>query len=140
VATTIEWGTKIITVLQADMTALGGGIYELDVDALRLELKALEDSEEGMAFPDTHRHSTEVVISGVTYTRFVEIINGYTITISPATAYIVSCTGANHNIADVLNNTTGPTFIVNNAAGLVTTDSLVANEDALTLNQFIALK
>ena len=139
-ATTVEWGTKIITVLQADMTPLGGGIYELDIDALRLELSDLLDDEEGIPFLDTHRHSTEVVISGVTYTRFIEFINGYTVTISPATAYIVSCTGANHNLADVYNNTTGPTLIVNNAAGLVTTDSLIANEDALTLNEFIALK
>jgi len=140
VATTVEWGTKIITVLQADMTPLGGSLYELDINALRLELSDLLDDEAGIPFPDTHRHSTEVVISGLTYTRFVEFINGYTITISPATAYIVSCTGANHNLADVYNNTTGPTVIINNAAGLVTSDALIANEDALTLNEFIALK
>jgi hypothetical protein len=140
VAISIDWGTKVITVPQADLTFISGVIYELDVDWLRLQVAALLDDEEGQPFPDAFRHNTEVVISGVTYTRFVEFINGYTVTIDPAGAYIVTCTGANHNIADIYNNTGGPTLLVNNAAGLVTTDALIANEDALTLNQFIALK
>jgi hypothetical protein len=122
------------------MTPLGGGVYELDIDAVRLDLADLLDDEEGIPFPDIFRHNTEVVISGITYTRFIEFINGYTFDISPATAYIVSCTGANHNLADVYNNTTGPTLLINNAAGLVTVSPTIANEDALTRNEFLALK
>jgi hypothetical protein len=117
-AITVDWPSKVITIPQADLTPLGGGRYELDIDNLRLALKALEDDEDGITWPDTHVHNTEVVLSGVTYARFVEIINGYTVSISPATAYIVSCVGANHNLADVYNNTTGPTLLPNNSAGL----------------------
>jgi hypothetical protein len=125
-AITVNWATKVITFPQADLTALGGGAYELDVDAFRLALKALEDDETGIIFDDTHRHVSEITLSGTTYSRFFEIINGYTVTIDPSFAGRVSCVGANHNIGDVYNNTTGPTLIINNAAGLQTVETGVS--------------
>jgi hypothetical protein len=100
---------------------VSGSDYTLDMDWLRLELKDLEDDEAGIAFPDTHSHNTAVTLSGVVYARIVEIINGYTLTITPAFAGTVTCTGANHNLGDVYNNTAGPTLIIGNAAGLVQT-------------------
>lgn len=115
----MDWATKVFTVYQADMTNKGGGVYELDVEALRAELHALQWSPEGMPFDDIFFHNTEVTISGTTFVRTVGIINGYTMTISPAAAYQVSCTGANHNLQDVYNNLTGPTFLPNNSAGLI---------------------
>lgn len=118
-ATTMDWGTKTFTVYQADMTDLGGGVYQLDVEALRGELHALQASAVGMAFEDVFFHNTEVVISGTTFVRTLGIINGYTMTISPAGGYVVSCTGANHNLQDVYNNLTGPTFLPNLSAGLI---------------------
>jgi hypothetical protein len=120
-AISIEWGTKVITIPQADLTFVSGVLYELDVDAFRLDLKDLEDSEEGMPFPDTHRHNTEVVLSGVTYARFVEIINGYTVEFEDtASPYTVRCTGANHNLADVfVPGTSEVSLIIGNSAGLV---------------------
>ena len=103
-AISINWSTKIITVPQADLTAMGGGVYQLDVDAFRLALKNIEGSEEGSVFPDTHRHSTQVTLSGVTYARTFEVINGYTVTFQDTgTPYTVLCVGANHNLADVKN-------------------------------------
>jgi hypothetical protein len=127
----IDWGTKVISVPQSYLTPLGGDAYELDVDAFRLDLKDLEDDEEGMPFPDTHRHNTEVTLSGVTYARTVEIINGYVITFETG-GYVVVCSGANHNIADVFTNLTGPSLVVNNAAGLIVTGTsgLTAEESA----------
>lgn len=100
----IDWGTQVITVYTTDafMTSLGGSIYEMDTDAFRLALKDMEDDEEGMPFPDTHRHNTEVTLSGVTYARVIEIINGYTITFDDG-QYAVKLTGSNNNIADVMN-------------------------------------
>ena len=122
-ALSINWSTKVITVPQADLTALGGGVYELDVDAFRLALKDIEDSDEGMAFADTHRHNTEVVLSGVTYARTFEVINGYTITFQDTgTPYTVKCIGANHNIADV-KNVNQVSLIIGNSAGLITVTS-----------------
>jgi hypothetical protein len=121
VAVSINWGTKVITVPQADLTNLGGGVYELDVDVLRLALKDLEDSEEGMAFPTTHNHNTEVTLSGVTYARVVEIINGYTVTFENG-SYTVKCVGANHNLADV-KTVNSVSLIIGNSAGLIVVSS-----------------
>ena len=131
---TIDWGTKIINVPQSFLTPISGVLFELDVNAFRLALKDLEDSAEGMPFPDTHRHNTELVLSGTTYARSVEIINGYTVAFEDVGShYTVRCVGANHNIADVLifNDVN---LIIGNSAGLqiVTSGSgLSTEQDAL---------
>lgn len=116
-AISIDWGTKVITVPQADLDYVSPGLYELDVDEFRLALKNLEDSEDGMSFPDTHRHNTEVTLAGVTYARTVEIINGYTVTFEDG-QYTVRCVGANHNIGDV-KNVNQVSLLVGNSAGLI---------------------
>lgn len=122
-AISINWATKVITIPQADLTALGGGLYELDVDAFRLALKDIEDSEEGVSFPDTHRHNTEVTLSGVTYARTFEIVNGYTVTFQDTgSPYTVKCVGANHNLADV-KNVNQVSLIIGNSAGLISVSS-----------------
>ena len=131
---TIDWITKIILVPTSFMTLVSGtpgtgdmqanpALYELDVNALRLALKDLEDSE-GMPYIDTHRHNGEVTISGVTYARSFEVINGYTVTFDTSTYdhYTVRCTGANHNLADVRRPST-VSLIIGNSAGLVTVNT-----------------
>lgn len=120
---TIDWLTKIITVPQSFLTWQGGNAYTLDVNAFRLALKDLEDDEVGMPFPDTHRHTTNPVLSGVTYPRTFEIINGYTVTFqNTGTHYQVTCVGANHNIADIF--IPGPVnLVIGNSAGLITVTS-----------------
>lgn len=119
-AISINWLTKVISVPQADLTLVSGTLYELDVNAFRLDLKDIEDSDEGMAFPATHQHNTTVVLSGVSYARTFEIINGYTVTFEDTgSPYTVSCTGANHNLADVTNFTSEVSLIVGNSAGLI---------------------
>lgn len=104
-AISIDWGTKVITIPKADMTQIQTvpfEIRELDLDAFRLALKELEDSDEGMMFPDTHRHNTTVTLAGITLARVVEIINGYTVTFEDG-QYAVNAIGANCNLADVMN-------------------------------------
>ena len=98
----VNWATKVITVPQSYLTPLGGSYYKLDVDQFRLDLKDIEDNEEGMVFLDTHRHNTEVTLGGITLARTVEMINGYTITFENG-QYVVTLTGANNNILDVVN-------------------------------------
>jgi len=115
---TIDWATKIISIPTTYLTPLGGSAYELDTDQFRLDLKDLEDDEEGIIFEDTHRHNTEVVLSGVTYARTFEIINGYTVTFQDG-QYSVSLTGSNNNIADVM-NLNQVSLRSNNSAGLQT--------------------
>jgi len=113
----INWATRVIYVPQSYMTNLGGGIYELNVNQFRLDLKDIEDSEDGINFPVTHSHNTTVVLSGVTYARTFEIINDYTVEFQDGN-YTVKCTGANHNIGDVkvVNQVS---LLIGNSAGLI---------------------
>ncbi len=119
-AISIDWGTKVIYVPQSYLTSVGGGVYELDINQFRLDLKDLEDSEAGMSHPTTHNHNTEVSLGGVTYARIVEIINGYTVTFENG-SYAVRLAGANSNIEDVT-NVNNVSVRSNNSAGLVTID------------------
>ena len=126
-AITVTPGTKTIYVPQSYLTLLTGlgvgatEVYELDMDQLRLDLKAWEDNEIGMPEPDTHRHSTTITIAGTTYARTIEFINGWVVDFQDTgTPYIVSCTGANHNLSDVTDFSAGNlSMLPNNAAGLI---------------------
>lgn len=104
-AISINWGTQVITVPKADLSLVASGppeIRELNVDSFRLALKALEDDEEGMPYPDTHYHVAPITVGGVQLARVIEIINGYTVTFESG-SYAVNLVGANNNISDVTN-------------------------------------
>jgi hypothetical protein len=124
---TINWLTKVISIPQADLTSLGGSSYALDVDAFRLQLKALEESEEGMIFPRTHNHNTSVNVGGITLSRVVEIINGYTITFENG-SYSVLLSGANSNLLDVV-NLNSVSIRSSNSAGLIYSTSSLTEID-----------
>jgi hypothetical protein len=120
-AISINWSTKIISVPKSYLTLVSGSVYELDTDQFRLDLKALEDDEVGIPHLDTHRHNTEVVLAGVTYSRFIEFINGYTITFEDD-QYAVNLVGSNNNISDVT-NVNQVSIRSQNSAGLITVTS-----------------
>jgi hypothetical protein len=126
----VNWWTQVISVPQSYLTSLGGDSYELDVDVFRLALKDLED-DEGMPFVDTHSHVGEITLAGVTYARFVEIINGYTIEFEDGT-YEVNLVGANNNVIDV-KVVNSVSVIANNSAGLVS----VQGVDQATLQRVL---
>ena len=122
-AISVNPSTYVIYVPKADLTPLGGVVYELDVDVFRLWLKAWEDDQaHGITFPKTHDHNTEVSLSGITYARIVEILYPYTVEFEDG-QYIVSCTGANHNIADV-KVANQVSLLINNAAGLISNPAI----------------
>jgi len=120
VAISVDWINKVIFVPQSYLTSLGGGVYELDINQFRLDLKDLEESE-GITFQDTHSHNSEVTIGGFTLSRVVEIINGYTITFEDG-QYAVNLVGANSNISDVT-NVNQVSIRSQNSAGLITVTS-----------------
>lgn len=145
----VNWATGVISIPKADLTALGGGLYELDLNAFRLALKMLEDDEAGMSFPRTHNHNGEVTVGGVTLARVIEIINGYTITFEDG-QYAVRLVGANSNVADVV-NVNQVSVRSSNSAGMVSVDSggggggltasqVWAHAKALTVGKFLAMK
>ena len=130
----ITYGTKVITILQSDLTNVSGTLYELDTDWFRLQLKTIEDSEEGMAHLRTHKHNTQYTIAGVTYARSIEIINGYSIEFEDiGSIYSVRLSGSNNNIFDIQNGIlvqNNVQVIPGNSAGLqiVTTGSGLSTE------------
>lgn len=96
---TVNWNTKLVYVPQSFLTLVSGSLYELDLDAFRLALKAIEAGE-GISYEDIHRHTAGVTISGATAPLTVEIINGYTVEFENG-AYRINIVGGNSNISDV---------------------------------------
>jgi len=148
-AITIDYTTRIIDVPQSDLTFVMGTTYELDIDVFRLALKDIEDDVGGMPFVDSHTHNTEVVISGITYARFIQIINGYRLDFEDTgTHYTVNCIGANHNLNDVSIFGGHFTLVPNNSAGLISVDTgsgLTTEQHeqlmkTLTVAKFLGLK
>ena len=104
----IDWATRVITVSQSFLTPVGTGLFEMNVNNFRMALNDLQDDEEGMPFPTTHNHNTEVIIGGVRYARLIELINNYTVTFEDG-QYGVTLTSANNNIAVSYTHLTLPT-------------------------------
>jgi len=113
----VDWPTKTIHVLQADLTPVSGTLYDLDTNWFRLQLRDLEDDPDGMVYERTHFHNTENSVAGVTYARVVEIINGYKVQFEDG-QYTVRLVGSNNNIFDVQNG-----ILVQNQVQVIPTNS-----------------
>ena len=123
-ALTLNPATKQFLVLQADLNFVSGTFYELDTDAVRTEAYQLLASEDYIWLEDCYDHNAEYTVLGVTYSRKVEWINGYTIKLEDTgAAYTVSFVGSNNNMFDIENGILVPTPLVttvgNNSAGLI---------------------
>ncbi len=102
----VAWATGVISVEKTDTVLIGTDpvsgreIRSFDTNAFRLALKALEDDEEGIVWPDTHIHNTEVVLSGTTFARTFESISPYSIEFEDG-QYAIILSGSNNNVSDV---------------------------------------
>lgn len=122
---TIDWATFVINVPRADLTlvqTVPTEIRELDLNWFRLQLKDIEDSEDGMPFPNTHTHNTEVSLGGITYARVIEILDPYSITFEDG-QYAVNLVGANSNVGDKV-NLNQVSIRSNNSAGLISSPAI----------------
>ena len=118
----IDWATRIVSVPQADLTPVGGDVYDLNTNTFRLATKVLEASETGIVFPDITRHNTTVLLGGIQYARTIEIINGYSVTFEDL-SYIVNIVGSNNNILDSTNLNLVQ-LRSNNSAGLINVNEI----------------
>lgn len=124
-AISIDWGTRIIHIPRNYLALLQSNpveVRQLDMDVLRLTLKALEETSEGMSFESSHEHTAPITVGGVQLARVVEILNGYTVTFEDG-QYAVNVVGANTNLADVT-NVNQVSVRSSNSAGLVNSDEL----------------
>lgn len=123
-AVSIDPATFIIFVPKADMTLIQSSPFEirqLDLNAFRLELKALEAAESGIYLFKTHDHNTEVSLGGLTFARVIEILPPYTITFEDG-QYAVDLVNANSNVSD-RTNLNQVSVRSANSAGLITFDT-----------------
>jgi len=127
---TIDRLTDVITIPQSELSLISGTFYAADTSAIRLSIKAIEASEEGIVFPDTHVHNTSVTLFGVTYARLIEYIAPYSITFSPDIQYTVRLDGSNNNMGDVqagILNQNQVQVIPTNSAGLIDLEILTSS-------------
>ena len=121
----IDWDTRVISVPRSGLTLIQSTpteIREMDLNWFRLKLKDLEDDEDGIVNPDTHRHYPPVTVGGVELARVVEIINDYTVTFEDG-QYAVNLVGANSNVADRV-NVNQVSVRASNSAGLITNTAI----------------
>ena len=145
-AITVDWITKIVSIPQADLTFISGTLYEADTNVIRLALKTIEASAEGMPFEDIHLHNTEVTVAGITFFRTIEIINGYSLQFTPDAQWTVRLAGSNNNFFDVGNgilvqnqvqvisqNSAGGQVIETGVSGLTSEESVKLDGIDITL-------
>ena len=98
-AISIDWPNAVITINQTDpeVSLVSGTTYELDTNAFRLAIKALEDDPEGMPWPKVTRHNTVVTIDGIQYVRSWEILPPYTVVCLPDTGWRLRMDGQSNN-------------------------------------------
>jgi len=122
-AITLNPETRVISVPQADLTFISGTLYEMDTEVdFRQIINQLMDDEDYIWMPDPISHNTEVTVAGVTYARFIEMINSYSITFTPDSQWSVRLAGSNNNIFDIENgilNQNQVQVIPGNSAGLI---------------------
>ena len=128
---TVDWPNATVHVPKSYLTLDSGTLYRLDTNQFRLDLKALEETIQGMAWPLTHYHNTEYTIAGVTYARSVQML--YKVEFEDG-QYTVILEGSNNNIWDVDGDILVQNqvqVIAQNAAGLIvkTVGSGVTEQD-----------
>ena len=139
-AVTLDHNTLIFSVPQADLTLVGGSLYECDTNWLKQQMMAILASAEGIEKEDAFIHFQEYTVVGVTYARAIQIINGYSIEFTPDSAWSVRLAGSNNNFFDVENGILVQNqvqVIAQNSAGLIDGN---AGSNHLTLGQFMTFK
>jgi len=133
----VNWPTKVVTIPKADLTVVTASpeVYELDVVTFWQNIHDIQDGE-GITYDTIMRSNAPVTISGVTYVRSVEVINGYTIEFEDG-QYQVNLVGANNNLLDArvqnqvsLNpsNSGGAVVVEGNPSGLTDAQEVVLSE------------
>lgn len=127
-AITVDWPNKIVLIPRGEPTiaTLASAlpeIWDYDLDLLRKELLLIQESDQGMAFKDIHRHTQPFVIGTIELARVISIINGFVIEFEDG-QYQVNLAGANTDIH--LNRVANQVSVTpQNSAGLVTTSSSI---------------
>jgi hypothetical protein len=118
-AYSVNWTTKVVTIPLADMTLVSGSNYSLNTDDVWLELRRLEASPtDGLWTEQVIEYVNTQVLSGITYSAIVKMINGYTWD-TDTTDKTISLLGYNSNLLDTFIPGDGVSVLANNSGGLI---------------------
>lgn len=132
-AYTVNWTTKVIDVPLSDLTLVSGVNYSLDVGDFWIEMRRLEASPtDGLWAEQTIEFIDTQVLSGITYSAVVKLINGYTWQVMSSNIN-VSLLGKNSNLVETYIPGNGISIIGNNSAGKIETGSAVTAQDLLDI-------
>jgi len=132
-ATAMNPVTGEITIQQNDMTLLQASpeIRGLDVDALRLELRDLEENEANRWATKTHNHTTTLTLVGTIYQRKLEFLEPYFFTFTGSGYKVQMSNGDNNidertpgtNVSLRTANSAGSTLVESGTSGLTSEES-----------------
>lgn len=136
-AISVNWATGVISVLKVDLTLVQSVptvIYDHSMDDFWRDLRALEDSAEGRAFPRICDYNQPASVGGVQLAAVLLITDYYTITYEDD-QYAVNQIGLNTNAADKV-NVNQVSIRSSNSAGLVTSAAIEFGEygDGVTID------
>lgn len=115
----VNWTTKVIDVPLGDLTLVSGSNYTLDTGDFWIEMRRLEASpSDGLWAEQAIEYVNTQVLSGITYSGIVKLINGYTWQVA-STNKNVSLIGKNSNLLDFHIPGNGISILANNAAGKI---------------------
>lgn len=138
---TVNWTTKVILVPLGDLTLVSGVNYSLDAGDFWIEMRRLEASpSDGLWADQTIEYINTQLLSGLTYSAIVKLINGYTWRVDSSNIN-VSLLGPNNNLLDFHIPGNGISVLANNSAGKIEVGSGGApSGDCLTFDEWIALR
>jgi hypothetical protein len=115
----VDWATKIITVPLADLTLISGSNYSLNAGDFWIEMRRLEASPgDGLWAEQAVEYVNTQVLSGITYSAIVKLINSYTWN-TDTTNKNIFLIGFNSNLLDVFIPGSGISVLANNSGGKI---------------------
>ena len=122
-AYSVNWATKVVTVPLTDLTLVSGFNYTLDTGDFWIEMRRLEASAgDGLWAEQVIEYANTQLLSGLTYSAIVKMINGYTWN-TDTTNKNISLLGFNSNLLDTFIPGSGISVLANNSAGKQTITS-----------------
>lgn len=133
-----DYPAGIINVPKAHLTVVQLApteIYELDLGQFHVDMRELEESEQGRSWPRTHDYNAATVVSGVTIAPVINMTDYWTVTFEDG-QYAVNLVGANSNVGDRI-NVNQVSVRTANSAGLASAKAIEFGEygDAVTIKK-----
>jgi hypothetical protein len=115
----VNWATKVVTVPLTDLTLISGSNYSLNTGDFWIEMRRLEASpEDGLWTEQVIEYVNTQVLSGITYSAIVKLINSYTWN-TDTTNKNIFLIGFNSNLLDTFIPGSGISVLANNSGGKI---------------------